>query len=225
MKKAICALAALAAAQGSALAQNTQLSAQGGVIDKISAAEMIKILQSVELSARLIDDAADGTKTIEASSGGDFAYVALRACEGAGAESGCEVVQPFGFFNAQGVTLEQLNNFNMNLSTIATAALLPDRGIVATKFYLNGGVTKVNLTFELGLYFADIGRLLEAVKPGAIARISWKAEDVAAANAGLDLPAFPAGESAHVNAVGVERDGLLTEAVQAVLHEAGKVEY
>ncbi len=226
MKNRLCALGAMIAfADGHALAQNTQLSAQNVVIASISANDMIAILQSVQLSAALIDDAADGTKTIEVSSGGDIVYIAMRGCQGAGAASLCELVQPFGFFNGQGVTFDQVNNFNMNASGIATAALLTDgRGVMATKIYLVGGVTHSNLTYELSVYFSDIARLLQAVQPGVIAQVSWRAEELRASNIGLDLPAVPAGEVRHVNTVGGERNGLMTDAVRATLTRHGKIE-
>ncbi|NWG91286.1 MAG: hypothetical protein HXY21_02100 [Parvularculaceae bacterium] len=222
MKFAVCALGALAAAQGSALAQNMQLTPAGAVIQKISSNDLITILQSAQLGARLIDDAADGTKTIEVSSGGDFVYMAMRGCEGAGGASPCELVQPYGFFNAQGVTLDQVNNFNMNVSGIATAALLPDRGVMATKIYLNGGVTPSNLIYELSVYFSDITRLLEALKPGAIAQVSYTADDLGRPNAGVELGSFNGPETPHVNAIGGARAGLMTEAVKAVLVGRGK---
>jgi hypothetical protein len=217
-------LGALAAVEGSALAQNLQLTPGGAVMQKISSNDLIVILQSAQLAARLIDDAADGTKTIEVSSGGDFVYMAMRGCEGAGGASPCELVQPYGFFNAQGVTLDQVNNFNMNVSGIATAALLPDRGVMATKIYLNGGVTQSNLVYELSVYFSDITRLLQALKPGAIAQVSYSAEDLARPNAGIDLASFPEAETPHINAIGSARDGLMTQAVRAVLEGRGKIE-
>lgn len=224
MKFVICALGALAAAQGSALAQNLQLTPQGGVIQKISSNDMISILQSVQLGARLIDDAADGTKTIEATAGGDTVYIAMRGCDGAGGASLCELVQPYGFFNAQGVTYDQINSFNMNVSGIATAALLPDRGVMATKIYLSGGVTQANLIYELGVYFSDISRLIQSVTPGVVAKVSYSAADLAKPNAGVKLPKFPAGEAPHINALGGDADGLMTEAVRAVLDQRGKIE-
>jgi hypothetical protein len=224
MKIVFCALGALAALEGSALGQNLQLTPGGAVMQKISSNDLIAILQSAQLGARLIDDAADGTKTIEVSSGGDFVYMAMRDCEGAGGASPCELVQPYGFFNAQGVTLDQVNNFNMNVSGIATAALLPDRGVMATKIYLNGGVTQSNLIYELSVYFSDITRLLQALKPGAIAQVSYSAEDLARPTAGIDLPAFLEPETPHINAIGGMRDGLMTQAVRAVLEGRGKIE-
>jgi hypothetical protein len=171
----------------------------------------------------MIEDAADGTKTIAASAGGDVVHIAMRACAGSGAASPCQLIQPYGFFNGQGVTFDQINNFNMNVGAIATAALLPDsRGIMASKIYLVGGVTKDNVAFELGTYFLDIARLLQSVKPGLVAQISYRPEALTAGTAGYDLPPFPDGQTPHVNFVGEAHGALAPDAIRALASQIGQ---
>jgi len=222
MKTGVSLLSAfLAFAAAPALAQNTQFVEGPKAVSAISTNEVIAILQAAQLSARMIEDAADGTKTIEAAAGEDVVYIAMRACAGSGAASPCQLIQPYGFFNGQGVTFDQINNFNMNVGAIATAALLTDgRGIMASKIYLVGGVTKDNVTFELGSYFLDIARLLQSVKPGLVAQISYKPEALTAATAGFEPPPFPAGETPHVNFVGEAHGALATDAIRKLVSQA-----
>jgi hypothetical protein len=219
MKPVLCALGALAAAAGAASAQNNQLSAQSAVVQSVSANDMIAILQSAGLQAALVHEDGDGTKTIEAAAEGSTVYVALRACAGAGAAAPCALVQPFGFFNGQGVTLGQVNEFNINVSGISTAGLLNDnRGVMAMKMYLNGGVSAENLFYSLAVFFSDISRLLGAIKPGVVAQISYE-PTAAAAGAGVDLPAG----DYRVNATGAAAAGLMTPQIRAALETGGKI--
>ena len=217
----ILAASVILCASAPAFAQNNQFIDGPKAVSAISTNEIIAILQSVQLNARMIDESADNTKTIEVSAGGDVVYIAMRSCAGAGAASPCQLVQPYGFFNGQGVTFDQINNFNMNVGAIATAALLPDsRGIMASKIYLVGGVTQNNIAFELGVYFMDISRLLQSVKPGLVAQISYRPEALTAATAGFEPPPLPEGEAPHVNFVGEAHGALATDAVRTLVSQA-----
>lgn len=222
MKQAICALGALGiCALGEASAQNNQFAAQP-VIGGITTNEVIAILQSATLTAALIDEDQNGVKTIEASSGDNTVYVALRDCQGAGAAAPCALVQPFGLFPAGGVTLDQINNYNINVSAVATAGLMPDnRGVIATKIYLVGGTTQNNLIFELALFFNDIDLLLKSVTPGVIARISYPTEALDASRAGFG--ATLKGRVYTMNAVGGGAPGLMTETIRAALDQRAKI--
>lgn len=215
--------ALLAFAGGAAVAQSTPFpGAQGAVITKTSTNDVIAFFQRAGLAAQMIAEEADGTKTIEVGGGGDTAYIAMRGCDGQGAAARCEVVQPYGFFNASGVTYDQINNFNLSASAIAVAGLLPDgRGVLGSKIYLNGGVTFANVEYELAVYFADISRLLQAIKPGVIAEVNWNQSPVDGGAVGS--PPLKSRDETHVNAVGAGRMGLLTDEMREILSQGAPI--
>jgi len=205
-----------------AAAQNQQLSTATPVIGTISVNEMLTILQSVELSAKLVEENADGVKFIEASVGGSSVYFALGTCDGAGQDARCQIVEPFGYFDGAGVILSHLNTFNLTQSRVSMAGLGTDGdGIIVAKFYLTHGVTMDNFLFQVGLYFLDIDTLMGAITPGAIAQISYGPKDQAIAPAramaGNSINVLHGGKDRKVNRVGVDRASFMTDGVRAMI--------
>ena len=204
-----------------AYALNNPLPGSSAVIDKVSSNAVIAFLQGAGVAASYVGEEPSGDKTIVATAGTQTAYIILRNCDGSGPGAGCGLVQPFGRFNAQGVTFDQINNFNMNVGINSFAGLFPDgTGLVASKTYLNGGVTFEHAKFGIATLFADLDRLAASINPGVLARTSWKK---ALPDQGLvmSLPSLPDGSAPHVNAVGTGGPGLLTGEMRAVLASGG----
>lgn len=214
-------LASIVVVSAPASAQNNPLPGSSAVIDKVSPNAVIAFLQGAGAGASFAGEEVSGDKTIVVTAGNQTAYIILRNCDGAGPGAGCGLVQPFGRFNAQGVTFDQINNFNMNVGINSFAGLFPDgTGLVASKTYLNGGVTFDHVKFGIATLFADLDRVAAAIKPGVIARVSW---ETTSPDAGLvmSLPSLPDGSAPHVNAVGTAGQGLLTGEMRAVLASGG----
>ncbi|HXI85986.1 MAG TPA: hypothetical protein VNH64_00900 [Parvularculaceae bacterium] len=213
--------AILAGAPVAASAQNTQLSQSNPVIDSVSVSDMISVLNAIDFEAKMVEEAPNGAKIIEASSNGVTLYFALRECKGSGAEAPCVLVQPYIIFQGSGVTLEQINDFNLNHSAKSTAGLAPNGNvIVATKIFVNQGVTAAHFIFETALYFADIDNYVKAVKPGVIASVSYKPSvSGTAAFEGI------AGTSAdlRVNTAGPDAPSPLNDTVRAVIEGGAKI--
>lgn len=213
-------MAAAVVVNAPANAQNNPLPGSSAVIDKVSSNAVIAFLQGAGVGATFAGEEASGDKTVVVTSGTQTAYIILRNCDGSGPNAGCGLVQPFGRFNAQGVTFDQINNFNMNVGINSFAGLFPDgTGLVASKTYLNGGVTFEHVKFGIATLFADLDRMAAAINPGVIASVSW---EKASPYQGLvmGLPSLPDGSAPHVNAVGTGGLGLLTEEMRAVLATA-----
>ena len=157
-----------------AMAQNQMSANQASLISSVSPDELVNVLQSGQFNAQYLEE-DNGTHIVELNNNGAIVYFALRECTGAGAQARCGVLQPFGFFNASGVTFGQINEYNLNRSRFSYAGLMNDgRGVVATKVYLQAGVSELHLVFSLGLYFLDLDTLLTAIQPGAIAGVSFQ---------------------------------------------------
>jgi hypothetical protein len=206
-----------------ARAQTNPLPGNSPVITKVTPNDVIAFLQGAGAGAQYLGEDSNGDKTIVATSGGRTAYVILRVCEGSGLTGRCNLVQPYGFFDAKGVTYDQMNNFSMNISINSFAGLFPDgRGAVVNRTYLNGGVAFEHVQFGIATLFADLDRMANAIKPGVIASVSW---EKVAPEQGLTMPrlTLPDGSAPHVNAVGGGLEGLLTEELRAILTRGGVV--
>ncbi len=204
-----------------AFAQNNPLPGSSAIIDRVSSNAVIAFLQGAGAGASFVGEEPNGDKTVVATAGTQTAYIILRNCDGSGPDARCGLVQPFGRFNAQGVTFDQINSFNLNVGINSFAGLFPDgTGLVANKTYLNGGVTFEHVKFGIATLFADLDRLAAAIKPSVIARVSW---ETTSPDAGLvmSLPSLPDGSAPHVNAVGTAGQGLLTAEMRAVLASGG----
>lgn len=218
---AIAAIALLCPAPASA--QTNPLPGASPVITKVTPNEIIAFLQGAGAGAQYLGEEPNGDKTIVSTSGGRTAYIIMRVCEGSGLTGRCNLVQPYGLFDAKGVTYDQMNNFNMNISINSFAGLFPDgRGAVINRTYLNGGVTFAHVQFGIATLFADLDRMANAIKPGVIASVSW---EKVTPEQGLMMPraVLPDGSAPHVNAVGGGQEGLLTEGLRAILTQGGVV--
>lgn len=202
MNKIIQKMAGVASMLSAALisfpahAQNA-LSASPEVIESLSASDMIAIMQSAGFASSLVEeDATTNTKIVEASiEGGGSVYIALRSCDGAGGDAACRLIQPYGLFPSNGVTLSQINDYNMERSQIAMAGLMQgDAGIIGAKIYLVNGVAFNNFLHSMGLFLQDVDRLVEAIQPGALAEVAYRPiESEGNDNQGLRLFASQSG--------------------------------
>lgn len=226
MKKLLIICLSFVAGASGALAQNQLSPAENQIVTSVSPGELVLILQSGDLNARYMGEDG-GSHTVEVNQSGSVVYFALRDCAGIGQQARCALVQPFGFFDAAGVTLSQINDFNLNRSLFSYSALTNDsRGIVATKIYMQAGVSSQHLLFSLGLYFLDLDTLLSAIIPGSIAEISYDAADrkvgaaskLSNAKAISDLSAFVADrERFRTNRTGENAPSFLNDAFRAYL--------
>jgi hypothetical protein len=219
---AILALVPLAPAS----AQNQLQSATDAIIKSISPADLVSTLQQNGLNASYIK-ANEGVHYLEVNEDGAVMYFALRDCAGTDAAAQCGIVQPFGFFAGAGVTLAQLNKFNLERSAIAVAGLEADgNGIIGAKFYLQPGVTRDYILFSLGLYFVDLDTIIESIIPGTMAQVSYEKSKTARSKianglTGLDIGGVqsPDGVEWRVNAVGANAQSFLTPAFRALVNE------
>ena len=97
-----------------ASAQNSMQSGPSAVITTMSPAELISILQNGGLNASYMQQNDAGSHYVQVNQSGAVLYFALRDCQGMDAAARCGIVQPFGFFKADGITFSQLNDFNLN---------------------------------------------------------------------------------------------------------------
>lgn len=157
-----------------ASAQN-QLQSGGGLITSYSPAELVALLQQTELNARYVEE-NDGVHYLEVNEDGAIVYFGLRDCAGAGQEARCNIIQPFGFFAGNGVTLAQLNAFNLDQAMVSVAGLNSDgSGVIGSKIFLQGGVSQTHVMLSLGLYFLDLDTIISAIRPGTLADVSFDA--------------------------------------------------
>jgi len=190
----------------------------------VSPNEFIAMLTSNGLTARYMEE-NDNTHYVEVSEGGAMVYFALRACTGAGLTARCGTVQPFGYFSATGVTLAQINDFNLQRPNVAFAGLDDaGRGIIGAKFYLQAGVSADHIPFSIGLFFADIDLLLGSINPGALADVAYEQRAPAASKIANHAPGFAddefrlaSGEPWRTNSVGANAPSFQTDAFRALL--------
>ncbi len=204
---------------GQATAQNTQLnSGFGPAFDKVTTQWVSDLMSEREFSAVLIEqaDTADFLE-VTAPSGAVF-YIAVRGCD-AGAPRQCDLIQPYAFFNASGVTFAQVNDFMENKFVVSYAYLSPgDKGTIASKIILSGGVTSGNVVEEMARFFYDLDNLIDSISVGTIAQIDFKqTHDLS----GVDTPKIgnkhSDGTNFFINAVGVNAPDFLTDDFKALV--------
>ncbi|GJL95307.1 MAG: hypothetical protein DHS20C05_17120 [Hyphococcus sp.] len=230
MKFILSMVAAFAAATVSASAQNSQLSQPQAiqVMVSISAEDMISLFQELDVPATFASEIEGNIKIIEVDADGASAYIALSECEGAGVAAACKLVGPFAYFNGTGVTLAQINTFNLTQTRLSFAGLLDNgNGIIATKVYLEGGVGVANFLFDLGYFFYDAAALLMAIEPGVIAQVNYTPDPNALgvsrqAASILDFD-LPDGQVFKVNSVGRNAPTFMTDSLEALIKDPSKI--
>lgn len=208
-----------------AAAQNQLQSNSGALIKTMSPAELVAMLQANNLNASYLEE-GNGGHFVEVNEDGAVVYFALRDCvQGSAITSRCGIIQPFGYYNASGVTFAQINAFNFEQSIIGTAGLTTDgTGIVGAKVYLQAGVSIEHVPFSIGLFFVDLDTLIAAINPGTLASLNYDDEGiryskVASLSRGLAIEEFQRANGAEwkVNAVGVNAPAFLNDAFRAYL--------
>jgi len=171
--KTIFAAAAAVLLFAPAQAQNSFGAGAGAVTATISPSELLGDLVDAGLPAKYMG-ADNGVHYIEINEGEAYAYVAMLDCTTGDANARCGIVQPYGYFATDGVTVSHLNAFHVGGTTITFAMLMNDGGgMIATRIFLQGGVTRDHVLFMMSLYFDDVASWLEGVSPGAVASVSF----------------------------------------------------
>lgn len=225
LKLILTAFAALIVFASPAAAQSNQQLSGGQVMTTISTDEFIAFMAEGGIAAQETNrqpGAIVFQLSIPDHPEAGVLYTTLRNCDDTVAPSRCTLVQPFGFFSAVGVTFQQINDFNYGKSGFATAMLGNNNlGILASKSYFNGGITKLHFMTEMALFFKDVNTVVSAIKPGVGATVSYDiprrtANSRGAADLGLELPK---GVDFEVNSVGANAPSLLPQAMKQYLPE------
>lgn len=226
MRILIAAILALASALP-ASAQNQLQFGSGALVKSMSPSELLSLLQTNGLNASYLEENG-GNHYIEVNQNGAVMYFAMRECsQGGGLASRCGTIQPFGYFNATGVTFAQINAFNIERSRIGFAGLNPSgRGIIGAKIYLQAGVSNDHVPFSIGLFYLDLDTLIAAINPGTMASIvynSAEAPESKISNNALGLAAgdlrLANGAQWRVNRVGANAPSFLNDAFRAYLDQ------
>ena len=215
-----------------ALSQSNQLGSEPSpLVYDVSVNGILGYIQASEMQGRFVNEMEDGSgvsKIVEASSNGGSFYFALRECDGPGANARCELVEPFGYFNAAGVTLSQTNSFNMETARVSLAGLSTqnrNQGIIGSKIWLNHGITAEHFGFRVALFVQDIDRLLNAIRPGTLATVKYDADNSDISNSSGLVARDDIREKSDiefvVNKVGADAPNFLTEPVLEAIKEAG----
>ncbi len=164
------ALLAVGATQPAGAQQKSRTrSLDARVVDSMSANEVIAVMRRLRAQSQMTDDvrgAGGVEKTVEATIGGGTVYLFLRDCNGPGAYAQCGEIQPTVFFNAEGVTLAKLNEYNLDIFGVSVAGLLQDgRGIVFSHVTLADGVTVGHVRRTIEEFLSDADLLLESINP------------------------------------------------------------
>ena len=213
----------------SASAQNGPIGGQTRqLIEKVSVNDVTALMETGGFSSQFLGEDAQGVKTVlSTNEQGGAVYFALRACDGTGANAGCNIVQPYGLFASDGITYAQLNNFNINRSQISLSGLLDDgSGIVAAKIYVVGGITVENFLTSLGLFLRDIEILTSSITPGTLAQVNYPGtsdtdlqSDGIAFQGELFRATTDNPSEWRLNPVGRKAPKFLTEKIKALLPE------
>lgn len=150
---------------------SNSLFAEPEVITSYSVNEMIALLATAGLEARFAMEWPDGDndKAVETTIEGVTVYFNLRACASEGADAPCQIVQPTIYFEGDGVSLAQLNNYHLNKSRASVAGLEEDGDITFwSKIWLIDGITLENLKSMIGLFLADAEMLSQALYGGSV---------------------------------------------------------
>lgn len=225
MLKTIAASAAsMLAACGLATAQNSLGGGTSPMIESLTANDIVQIMQQAGLTATFTNETANGAKYVEVTNGAATFYVALRSCAGAGATAPCQLMQPFGFFDASGVVYAQLNAFNMNISRMALAGFNETgEGLVGGKIYLNSGVSYEHFLVMMDLFLNDVDSLLSGIQPGARAQVNYDLKSEGAPLLGMTIAIadeMPDDWRPVVNATGRAAPKFMTDGVRALTRKA-----
>lgn len=170
-----------------AVAQERSRSIDARVIGSVSGNEVIAMMRSLSAPTSLTAETASGKeKTLEARAGDGMVYIFLSDCNGTGAYAQCSTVQPTVYFTGAGVTLSQLNEFNMAGGREAVAGLLPDgRGIVLMRRDLTGGVTASHLRQAIEAFLGDAQTLLTSIDPTGASTVRIPAAAITPGSVGI----------------------------------------
>lgn len=172
MKPRMLAAAAAALFISPTLAQNA-MQTPGGVLTTVTSDYVVNLLVNSGIAAQYVGY-EDKTHFIEVKNDSFVAYVGLRGCDGATRAARCTLIQPYAIFTIAGLTLSQVNQLNLQSFDLALVMLHPnDSALVAAKIYVDGGVAETNLRNNFGRFFLDVTRFTDAVKPGAVAEVSF----------------------------------------------------
>lgn len=215
---AALALFAVAGAQPGA-AQNLQFSQAPSVIQFVTPSDIAVIFQRVGWSvSEMAPETNSRTLRIQTTEGLIF-LVVLRGCEtGPTGAAECAQVQPYAAFTGFGVTLSDVNSFNLDRSRIATLMLTPnDDAILGARFFVSGGVARANLDVNLGNYLFDVANFVEGASSGARTNVSFKPTNEAE---GFDFPhlSAPLAEGlARRNPIGKAAPSVPRAAIEAIM--------
>jgi hypothetical protein len=172
MKRLAVAAAAAAFAFGSGpvCAQN---SLPAGTIGSMSADDVIKLFASAGATADYVGYENE-THFVRTNVENHVSHVGLRSCDGAARSARCKLLQPYALFSSPGLTLAQVNEFNLRSMNISTVMLNPDQSaMVGAKFNIEGGVTEANVRYNLAQFFTDISAFSRDVTPGTKAQVRF----------------------------------------------------
>jgi len=202
----------------SAYAQNSQLSAGVSVIDSVTSEWAVTLLTEIGFSVEILEqtETADHLQ-VTAPSGGVF-YMALRACNDS-APRQCSLIQPYAFFNATGVTYADMNELLRNKFAVSHAFLSPNnKGTIASKIILAGGVTKGNIVVELARYFYDLDNLFESIRTGTKAEVNFEPmNQISGINTSKIRNSQTANDDLIINAVGQNAPKFLLQDLKALI--------
>jgi len=215
MKKLFAWLcAAVMTAPCAAFAQANQFQQAPVVLDSVTPDQMTGFLQSIGFQTEYVDTGSKNSIHIKAISGGGTFFTSLRKCRSDGVEIRCALVQPYLYFSGQGITLSMLNNYMLTRSEVSIAGIGGNGvGILASKTYLDGGVTDRHFAARLAYFFKDVDTLTKAFQSGALASVSY-----GKAAAPLDGFEFAPGSENSVNAVGPNTPGFVNDEIRALLN-------
>ena len=224
MFKKLCVAACAVTMAASAHAQNMQLSQSSPTITSVNVNSINAMLERNGFTGVLqgqFEDAGKKASIIEASSGNSVFYIALRECDGEGVTAPCSLVEYFAFFVANGLTVAQINTFNLNEPRASFAGLMGDgRGIIGGKSWLNYGVDERNVEFNIGLFLGDIDLILGAVSPASLTSADGAAGFKAATATAFD-PGAAFDVDWKINNFGLDNPSFMTSEIRATLEAAG----
>lgn len=179
------------------------------VIQTVTVADVISLMNEFDFKAMLYEAPTEDGATIEVSANGGTFYIDLKQCAGKEEAARCSQLEPYGYFDGAGVTLNIVNDFNLDASALSSAGLMADGGgVIIADIYLNQGVTRANALYLFARFLDDVDTVLTTIEPDVLAKADFAQE----------TPRFveaPAGKS--VNTVGRARPVFVTPAVRSIL--------
>ncbi len=157
-----------------ASAQNLQLNEAPTIRETATSQWVVDVFQGTPLTATVVVRETDHeTVQVIAPSGASF-FISLLGCDTTTPKN-CGILQPFAFFDATGVTLNQINSMVRDNFALSHAYLDTDGdGVLITKIVLVGGVADKNDFEELGAFLIDIDNLISAISTGPRAEVSFE---------------------------------------------------